>query len=83
MHVAPPPHLPKLGLGLKVRFFGNDNDEFGEYDAEELAKHLSRAHDEGARGPAPEAGSEQLAALPKAHAAATAEEEDEENEGGD
>ena len=37
-------------------------------------KHLSRAHDEGTCGPAPEVGSEQLAALPKAHAAATAEE---------
>ena len=64
----------------KVRFFGDDDGGFEEYDAEELAKHLSRAHGEGARGPAPEAGSEQLTALPEAHAAAAAEEED---EGGD
>ena len=64
----------------KVRFFGDDDDDFEEYNADELAKHLSRAHDEGARGPAPEAGSEQLTALPEAHAAAAAEEED---EGGD
>ena len=64
----------------KIRFFGDEDDEFEEYNAEELAKHLSRAHDEGARGPAPEAGSEQLTALPEAHAAAAAEEED---EGGD
>ena len=78
----PPPHLPKLGLGLTVRFFGDEDDEFEEYDAEKLSKHLSRAHEEGARGPAPEAGSEQLTALTKAHAAATAEEEDEENEEG-
>ena len=77
----PPLHLQKLGLRLKVRFFGDGDVEFEEYDAEELVKHLSRAHDEGARGPAPEAGSEQLtAALPEAHAAAAAEEED---EGGD
>ena len=54
----------------KIRFFGDEDDEFEEYNAEELAKHLSRAHDEGARGPAPEAGSEQLTAFPKARAAA-------------
>jgi len=60
----------------KVRFFGDDDGEFEEYDAEELAKHLSQEHNEGSRGPAPGAGSEQLTALPKAHAAAAAEEED-------
>jgi len=81
VHVPPLPHLPKLGL--KVRFFGDDDGKVEECDAEELAKHLSRAHDEGARSPAPEAGSEQLTAPPKAQAAATAKEEDEENKGGD
>ena len=65
----------------KIRFFGDEDDEFEEYNAEELAKHLRhRAHDEGARGPPPEAGSEQLTAFPKARAAAAAEEEDEEDE---
>ena len=65
----------------KIRFFGDEDDEFEEYNAEELAKHLRhRAHDEGARGPPPEAGSEQLTAFLKARAAAAAEEEDEEDD---
>ena len=63
----------------KCVFYG-DEDEFEEYDAADLAKGLSRAHDEGARGPAPEAGSEQLTELPKAHAATAAGDEDEEED---
>ena len=50
----------------KVRFFGDKDDVFEEYNAEDLAKHLSTAHDTGARGPAPEAGNEQLTAIPAA-----------------
>ena len=50
----------------KVRFFGDKDDLFEEYNAEELAKHLSTAHDTGARGPAPEAGNEQLTEFPAA-----------------
>ena len=61
----------------KIRFFGDEDDEFEEYNAEGLAKYLSRAHDEGVRGPAPEAGSEQLTTLPKACTAAVAEEDGE------
>ena len=51
-----------------------------EYNAAELANHLSRAHDDGVSSPAPEAGSEQLIAFPKACTAAAAEEEDEGDE---
>lgn len=61
----------------KVRFYGDDLDQFEEYDAHELAKHLSLAHDEGARGPAPEARFEQLTSVPTNVAVATgAAEED-------
>jgi hypothetical protein len=59
----------------EIRLFGDEDSEFEEYDTEELVRHLSRAHNEGARSPAPEAGSEQLTAFPNAHAAAAAEEE--------
>ena len=83
-HVERRPYTSKIPRTRlwKVRFFGDEDDEFEEYDAEELAKHLSRAHDEGARGPAPEAGSEQLMAFPNTHAAAATEEEEEEGEEG-
>ena len=63
-----PPHTSKTPYTRlwKVRFFGDKDDVFEEYNAEELAKHLSTAHDTGARGPAPEAGNEQLTAIPAA-----------------
>jgi len=62
----------------KVRFFSDEDGVFEEYNAEELAKHLGMAHDEGARGPAPEARSDPLTSIPPgpAPAAAAAEEED-------
>ena len=78
-HEERKPHTSKTPFTRlwKVRFFGDEDDEFEEYNAEELAKYLSRAHDEGVRGPAPEAGSEQLTTLPKACTAAVAEEDGE------
>ena len=62
------PHTSKIPYTRpwKARFFGDKDDVFEEYNAEELAKHLSTAHDTGARGPAPEAGNEQLTAIPAA-----------------
>ena len=54
----------------KCRFYLDAADVFEEYDAKDLAKHLSLAHSEGARGPAPESGNGQLMALPAAPAPA-------------
>jgi hypothetical protein len=56
----------------KVRFFGDEANEFEEYDARELAKHLSMAHDQGARGPAAETRMEQLTSIPTAATAVCA-----------
>lgn len=38
----------------KCRFYGDGKDIFEEYDASELAEHLSVAHRQGCLGPAPD-----------------------------
>lgn len=67
-HNAEQPYTSKTPFTRlwKCRFDGDHGDKFEEYNAEELAQHLSLAHSQGAHGPDPGVGSDHLTSIPRA-----------------